>query len=297
MKQSYIEENGNMKLAIIILNYNTWELTAQFITKQLKKLNLPLNTTIVVIDNASTNNSAIELQRLSKQLNYVFLKSEKNGGYAAGNNIALRWAYEHGYDYGWVTNTDIEFDDSETIKNMLNIFAKDSRIAVVSPRVYTPSGMETNRNLYRPSVFDLTFGKMRFRRMGRTVPPSLKGIDDTYCYNYRSQGCCMAIDLKILNAIDYMDENTFLYMEEPILAEKLLLKGYREACALNSKVVHNHSTTVGSVAKRRQIFRWQNESANYYYRKYRHFNKLEIAMCTVFSWLYCRIVLKFRKFN
>lgn len=62
-----------------------------------------------------------------------------------------------------------------------------------------------------------------------------------------------------MHDVDYMDEGTFLYMEEPILAERLLLKGYKEACALKAKVVHAHSTTVASVAKRKQIYKWQNE--------------------------------------
>lgn len=289
--------NNESKLAIIILNYNTWELTHQFIRNQLSKLNLPRDTQIIVIDNASSNDSAIKLQQAAQQLDYVFIESKRNVGYAAGNNIAMEWAYEHGYKYGWITNTDIEFEDSETVNNMLEVFSKDPDIAVVSPRVFTKSGMETNRNLFRPSVYDLTFGKIHFRKKGRTVPQTLKGIDDTYCYNYRSQGCCMVVDLSILHQVNFMDEHTFLYMEEPILAERLKTIGVKEGCALNTIVVHNHSTTVASVAKRKQIYKWQIESEIYYYKQYRHFNGFQIWLCTCFTWLYFWVVMSMKRFN
>ena len=281
------------KLVIIILNYNSWQLTLSYIKNQLSKLNLPEDTQIIVVDNNSTNESADKL----KDGDYVFLQSKQNIGYAAGNNIGLRWAYEHGYNYAWVTNSDIQFEDSETALKMLDVFQKDSKIAVVSPRVYTPSGMETNRNLYRPSVYDLSFGKMQYRKSGRMMSPELKGADDSYCYNYRPQGCCMMVNLEAMQDVDYMDEHTFLYMEEPILAERLLLKDYKEACALNTKVIHAHSTTVASAAKRKQIYKWQNDSEIYYYKQYRHFNGFQIWLCTSFTWLYYWLIGSMKRFN
>ena len=286
-----------IKLAIIILNYNSWKLTLSYIKDQLSKLDLPEGTQIVVVDNASSNESAQKLQEASEDYHFQFLLSEKNIGYAAGNNIGLRWAYDHGFNYAWVTNSDIEFENPQTARLLLDVFTKDSKIGVVSPRVYTPSGMETNRNLYRPSVYDLSFGKLQYRKKGRMLSPELKGVDDTYCYNYRSQGCCMMVDLAIMHDVDYMDEGTFLYMEEPILAERLLLKGYKEACALKTKVIHAHSTTVSSVAKRKQIYKWQNDSEVYYYKKYRHFNGFQIWLSTSFTWLYYWVVLSMKRFN
>lgn len=285
------------KLAIIILNYNSWQLTLTYIENQLTKLDLPEGTQIIVVDNASSNDSAKKLQGAAEEYHFIFLQSKQNIGYAAGNNIGLRWAYDHGFNFAWVTNNDIQFEDPDTALKILDVFARDPKISVVSPRVYTPSGMETNRNLYRPSVYDLSLGKMQYRKKGRLLSPELKGVDDTYCYNYRSQGCCMMVDLAAMNDIDYMDEHTFLYMEEPILAERLLLKGYREACALDTKVIHAHSTTVASAAKRKQIYKWQNDSEVYYYKQYRHFNGFQIWLSTSFTWLQYWIIGSMKRFN
>lgn len=285
------------KLAIIILNYNSWKLTLKFINEQLSKVNLPKHTKIVVVDNNSSNDSLKHLEKMQKKYNYILLRSKGNNGYAAGNNIGLKWAFDNGFEYGLVANTDIIFENSEDINKMLSIFKMDSRVGVVSPRVFTSLGVEMNRNLFRPSVYDLTFGKIRYRKKGRTLPSELRGKNNDYCYNYRPQGCCMIVDLKKMNSINYMDEHTFLYMEEPILAEKLLRKRIKGACCLNVKIIHNHSTTVQSIAKQRQIYKWQNASEIYYYKKYRHFNYLEIKLCTAFTALYFYTFRKLKKFN
>ena len=156
------------KLAVIILNYNSWKLTINFIKKQLLNISLPKNTRIIVVDNNSSNDSLKHLEKLKIKYNYVLLSSNENNGYASGNNIGLKWAFDNGFEYGLVANTDIIFENSEDINKMLSIFKMDSRVGVVSPRVFTSSGVEMNRNLFRPSVYDLTFGKIRYRKKGRT---------------------------------------------------------------------------------------------------------------------------------
>lgn len=104
-----------------------------------------------------------------------------------------------------------------------------------------------------------------------------------YAYVYRPQGCCMVVDLKKINEVDYMDEYTFLYYEEPILAERLLMKKYRCACCLEAKVIHDHSRTVRSVLKKGKIIKTQNNSFKYYLKKYRKFNMLAVKLCEIFN--------------
>lgn len=288
----------NQRTAIIILNYNSWQLTIDIIENQLSKVRMAEGSCIVIVDNCSTNESVIELKkRFDKKNNCKILTSDQNGGYASGNNIGLRWAHENGYKYGWILNNDILLPEANILEEMIEVFECDDLIGVVSPKVFTPSGMETNRNLFRPSVFDLTFGKLRFRKLGRTIPDSLKGKKDSYCYNYRSQGCCMLVDLDIMSDVDYMDEHTFLYMEEPILAERLIAKGYKEACCLSTHAIHNHSATVKSEAAQKRVDRWQRESEMYYYLQYRHFSQISAKLCCWFTHLQTSTIGHIKRFN
>ena len=107
----------------------------------------------------------------------------------------------------------------------------------------------------------------------------------------------MLLNLEAAKKADYMDEHTFLYMEEPILAERLLNNGYKGACCLDVNVVHNHSTTVASVAKRKQIYKWQHDSEVYYYKKYRNFSKTSCLICTGFTAIYYYIIMRLKNFR
>lgn len=265
-----------MRVSYIILNYKTWKETVREIEQIAGLLNLKMQD-IIVVDNASPNDSSEMLEAYAKKTGIIFLKENENKGYAAGNNVGLRYSFEKGYDYAWILNNDILIEDSEILTKMLEVFDKDKMIAVVNPDVYTPDGRLCNRNSKRGNLWTATLGMLKFRN------DSFKVADNGgYGIIYRPQGCCMLVDLKKLDEIDYLDENTFLYVEEPILAERLLRKNYKCACALDTKVIHNHSTTVKSSLQRRKINQIKCQSNAYFLKTYRGYGKIRIFLCNFF---------------
>lgn len=272
-----VQKLEKSKIAIIILNYNSWEDTIAEIDLCYGLLNVQYED-IIVVDNASPNNSAQMLHEASISRGFHFIESSCNKGYAAGNNIGLQYAYEHSYRYGWILNNDIVIEDKEIVQKLFDVFQKDASIAVVNPDIYAPNGHMYNRDSKRPTFFDYTIGINKYRKIGRQIHDL-----GNYGYIYRPQGCCMMVDLEKMHEIDFMDENTFLYVEEPILAERLLIKGYRCACCLNAKIIHNHSSTVKSVFAKRKIRQFNNKSFRYYLEEYREFNRVQIAICCFFN--------------
>lgn len=262
-------------LAIIILNYNSWKDTYQEV-QLIKRLFVKENYQIIIVDNQSTNDSYEQLSRLNEN-KYILLESEKNDGYASGNNIGLRYAKEKGYKFAWILNNDILFEDELLIKKMENVLEQHQDIAIVNPDIYSPDGYLFNRDSIRPNVWDFTFGMIGYKKKGREV----KNLGD-YGYIYRPQGCCMMVSLDLLNKVDYMDEHTFLYCEELILAERLLKKGYKCALCLEGKVIHNHSKTVKSVLKNRQLNKIKCDSFKYYLKEYRKYSGWKRMLCMMF---------------
>lgn len=265
------------KLAIVILNYKSYQETLN----EAKLCNDLLGVAyedVIIIDNASPNDSAEVLSKASKEQGFIFIKSDENSGYAAGNNIGLRCAFEHGYRYAWILNNDIIIKDKAIIEKLISVFHSDNTVAVVNPDIYAPDGHMYNRDSKRPNFFDLTLGMYKYKKAGREVN-DIGG----YAYVYRPQGCCMMVDLKKISEIGYMDEHTFLYVEEPILAERLLKKEYRCACCLTTSIIHNHSVTVKSTFDKKRIRKMNNESNEYYLCTYRGFNKLQIKICCWFN--------------
>lgn len=267
----------NNELAIVILNYKSFRETLDEVMLCNRLLGVPFGN-IIAVDNASPNESAEVLDRTAKELGFVFIQSEKNSGYAAGNNIGLRYAYDHDYKYAWILNNDIIIEDKDIIEKLISVFKADCNVAVVNPDIYAPDCHMYNRDAKRPTFFDYTLGIMNYSKVGRIVEDR-----GGYAYIYRPQGCCMMVDLEKTNEVDFMDEHTFLYVEEPILAERLLEKGYRCACNLESSIIHNHSVTVKSSFDKKKIRKMNNESFSYYLRKYREFNKMQIKICCAFN--------------
>ena len=100
----------------------------------------------------------------------------------------------------------------------------------------------------------------------------------------------MLVDLKKMQEVDYMDERTFLYSEELILAERLLEVGYRCACCTNTSIIHNHSKTVKKNIDKKRIYKVQMESFRYYLEKYRKYKTLKRNICCLFYYLKLRLL-------
>lgn len=266
-------------VAVIILNFKSWQETIQEADICNEFLGIDYEN-IIIVDNASPNDSYVNLKSTSKEKNFILIKSENNNGYAAGNNIGMRYAYKVGYKYAWILNNDILINDKEIVTKLTDVFKKDSSVAVVNPDIYAPDGHMYNRDSIRPDFFDLTFGMLNYKKKGRKIEDR-----GGYSYIYRPQGCCMMVDLNKMNEIDYMDEHTFLYVEEPILAERLMQKNYKCACCIATSIIHNHSTTVKSVFAKNKIRKMNNESFKYYLKQYRKFNIVKTNICLFFNYL------------
>ena len=267
-------------VSIIILNYNTWEDTLNEVENVHEVLNVPYKD-IIVIDNQSTNDS----KRYLKGKDFVFIESDENGGYAKGNNIGLRYSYDNGYKYSLILNNDIIIDDKNLLSKLKDVMLNNQSVAVVNPDIVSPKGYLYNRNSKRPSFLDLTFGMLLYKRIGRHID-----LIDNYGYIYRPQGCCMLVDLEKMKKVDYFDEYTFLYNEELILAERLLKKGFKCACRIDTKVIHNHSKTINSNIRKNVIIKLQQEGFQYYLEQYRCFNNVEIKMSLLFNYLKYRLL-------
>lgn len=265
-----------MKIAVILLNYMAYRETLREISL-LKPVLEGYDAEIVVVDNASCDESGRVLRECATG-KYTFIQAKENRGYAAGNNIGLRYAKEQGAKYAWVLNSDILFPDVNILKKMLRIFAMRQDVAAVSPDVYSPEGYLYNREAIRPTWVDMTFGMFRYRKKGRGIQKAKKG----WLYVYRMQGCCFLADLEKLENCGFLDENTFLYYEEPILAERLLRNGYRCVCCSRTRVIHNHSVSVVKSIGKSGYRKNYRKSYSYYIEEYRKFSLWQQWLCKLF---------------
>ena len=262
------------ELAIIILNYNTYEMTINLVN-MLLDICPQSNCKIIVVDNASPNKSAEKLREVAQNSNtFVFLESKKNQGYAAGNNIGLQYAIQQGYKYSLLLNNDIEIDSYIQIQNMLDLISRDASIGAVSPRIIGKDGKKDPPIYFKkPSFFDLSLG-IRFNHRQRYLFDENRNVRI-----YAPRGSCVLLVNRYIEQIGFLDEATFLYYEEPILAERLAK--IRKTCWLcgDSCVIHNHAVTISKSITKNAIIKTVSNSYKYYLSEYRKFNIVQIAIC------------------
>ena len=265
-----------MKLAIVILNYNTFVLTLKFISN-LRRIGEKRDFDLIVVDNNSNNESQDVLERESLKQNFALLLNDTNSGYAAGNNVGIKQAIENGADYILVANNDIELNSFSVIDNMIALMKENERIGAVSPKII---GIDNKKDppIYfkRPSLWDLSFGIISFNKK------RFKFDDNSVIKVYAPRGSFMLLRATSIQKAGYLDENTFLYYEEPILAERMKTIGLECWHYGTEYVVHNHGETIKSTYKRKNICAVLLKSQKYYLKHYRHMNALSIWLCSLF---------------
>lgn len=269
------------KIAFVILNYNTYDMTLKLVNNIERIIPDRADVEIIVVDNKSTNESATVLDNASKKRGrYYFIANDKNAGYAAGNNIGIKYAINNGAEYIIVTNNDIEIESYDTIKKMVGLMRVNKQIGAISPQIVSKDGKK-DPPLYvsKPTFWDMTFGiilshKKRFQFN-----------ENKNCKIYAPRGSFMLLRALMMQQIDYLDEGTFLYYEEPILAERLNTINAECWFCGDAKVIHNHGKTITTSIKKKQTCKILCESFDYYLKKYRKFGLFKRKSCVSFRWM------------
>lgn len=262
--------NANMpSVLIVILNYGTYDLTLKMIQEIKDKLEYD-NYSILVIDNCSPNESAKILGRESKKLGYHFIANCENKGYAAGNNIGIHYAISQMYKYSWIINNDLVLTDHNILIKLVKVAEENESVACVGPKITDLNGNIVAPYIERPTRWSQTLG-IGIAKKKRIAHCLTSGIV------YRVYGCCMLVKNSTIQKADFMDERTFLYCEEDILAERLLkINAYSYYCA-EADVIHLESMTVNKWNKgKTQLV---IKSMDLYLKEYLHYGIVSRFLC------------------
>ncbi|MEE1598205.1 glycosyltransferase family 2 protein [Acidaminococcus fermentans] len=262
---------GEPKVLIVILNYKTPQLTLNLVDA-LKKIHYQAFD-IMVIDNDSPDDSAKILGKYAQEKGFILYSNHVNAGYAAGNNIGIRYAIHHGYRYTWILNSDVLLLDLDVLKLMVQRAEEDAHIGVVGPLIINRDDTEVGPYLYRPTLWRSTLGIFADKRNRMNHIHTAGSV-------YRVYGCCMLLKNEAMEKCDCMDERTFLYSEEDILAERLLKYGYYAYYEPTTRVKHNESSSMRTLTleqirrKDKEIFK----SRALYYKEYLKYNSFKIQL-------------------
>lgn len=230
-----------MKIAAILLNYNSADDCRKSVGYLLKQRDVELE--IVIVDNASRPDDAEAVRALCAEHSLTFIAADSNRGYNAGNNIGLRYAWERGYRYALIANPDMEFPDPTYLSRLASTLEAHPDAVAAGSDIVTPEGVHQNPKRRDETDWRGSFGwiKQLFSRRAATVdvPDWIENpLQSKYCRCLN--GCCLMLRMDYIESIGYFDERTFLYGEEPILGRRIELDGRKMYYFADATAVHDH---------------------------------------------------------
>ena len=271
----------SMQLSCVILNYNDAETTEKLV---MQIADYDVLHQIIVVDNASTDDSLERLRKLESDANASqsckvrVISADHNGGYGSGNNLGVRCGAEQGATHVLIANPDVVFSE-QSLKAMLAIFARHPEVGIVTTRIRDARFPNLKNGWPLRSFIRelLSMGPVSRRLLGKTFDyPDSYFAGRSAVYVGAVHGSMLMVDTeKFLEAGGY-DEGIFLYEEEQVLGRRMQNAGYRSVLLLNQHYDHEHSASISksfSDAMKRQ--RLRDESTLYYMKHYLHISPLQ----------------------
>ncbi|MBP6610817.1 MAG: glycosyltransferase family 2 protein [Paludibacter sp.] len=191
---------------------------------------------IYLIDNSPTATAHFET------LNAHYLFNNKNIGYGAAHNIALRKSITQDADYHLVVNSDIQFKPAilEQIVLFMNL---NTDIGHLMPKVFYPSGEIQYLCKLIPTPFDLIFRRFVPKQWTKKQQERFElrhtGYNRVMDVPYLS-GCFMLLRVCSLKEVELFDERFFMYPEDIDLTRRMHEK-YRTVFYPEVSVIHAHA--------------------------------------------------------
>ena len=294
----------NHIVGIVVVAYRNPAMTEKFVLYELSKIKIHYR--LIVINVASNEKDSLLLAERCK-LSFVgrgedtscgqkiLIWTPDNLGYARGNNLGVSYLLKFGpkCDFYLFTNDDIEIRSYNIIESLITISLSDSQIAGIGPRVVCLDGHEGSpqRKYYSPwqimrehftTRMHLNLYQTKKERNRKPVPPEGPV--------YWVSGAFMLVKAYWFEKVGGFDEDTFLYYEEPILAERFKAYNAYFYYYPNVSVIHYEGGSSKAGPHKKIVI---DQSRLIYYDKYMHENYLTM---TVFR-LYCilkRIILSLK---
>ncbi|MBS5951741.1 MAG: glycosyltransferase family 2 protein [Clostridium sp.] len=233
----------NESLSIVILNYKNYEMTIKCVDKLIEN---KFKFNIVIVDNNSKNGSFEKLNKEYRNItNIVVLSSNNNKGYAAGNNIGIRYIKENiKSEYVCIMNPDIIIEDKHLFYNLINKIERHNLQGI--------TGLQITNNVFDSTTLGWklpTFSKiiiLNSKFISKLLKPvnyshyEVESKEDSLAIVDVMPGCFFIMDMNIFETIGYFDENTFLYYEENILSHKAKKIDCKFGVSLNDIYIHDH---------------------------------------------------------
>ena len=275
-----------MDLSVVIVNYQTFELTRNTINS-IFEYEHPFSLEVLVVDNASGDDSLSRLQEYFKD-KVKFIASDENRGFAAGNNQALKIAKGK---YVLLLNSDTIVMEN-TLENIYDYMDKHTDVGATGCRVLLENG-DLDKACKRsfPNVKNSFFRLFHIPLKSSDANYNLTNLPDDGVYEIDClTGAFMFIRSETLSDVGFLDETFFMYGEDIDLCFRIKEAGWKIIYYGKSKITHLKGA---SSKKQKSKLIYEFYRAMYiYYKKHHASESFFLTNLVVYFGIFVLCVLK-----
>lgn len=232
-----------MDVSIIIVNYNTKQLTLQCIDSIYENTN-GVSFEIIVVDNNSSDGSQ---ELLSRDNRIIFIEAGENLGFGRANNLGITKS----------SGKYIFFLNSDTIllNNALQYFFDfcenfNGKIGGVGCFLENDKGDNIHSYANYPSLqtvlcgFFIAFLSKFSNKITKAKNENSKKTKEYFFVDYVT-GADLFVDRKVIEKYGAFDPDFFMYFEETEMQKRWNKNGYKSAIIRKPRIIHLEGCSVG----------------------------------------------------
>ncbi|NJP19878.1 MAG: glycosyltransferase family 2 protein [Hydrococcus sp. CRU_1_1] len=290
------------KILIVIVNYRTPTLTIDCLHSLVNEVQSLNTISVVIIDNNSGDRSLEQIEAAINAEGWrnwaTTIAGDRNGGYAYGNNLAIRPALDssHPPDYIVLLNPDT-IVRSGAIKTLVDFMEEHPHIGIAGSRLEDPDGTpQCSAFRFHTHLSELNSG-LRLGIVSKLLckwiiaPP----VSDVTCKTDWVAGASMIIRREVFEAVGLLDEDYFMYYEEVDFCLQAKKAGWDCWYVPESRVVHlvgqSSGVTNTKVPPKRRPQYWFDSRRRYFLKNH----GASYAVLADFFWLFSFIIWRGRR--
>lgn len=220
-------------VSIVTVNYNQGKVTHELLLS-IENLSYK-EIEVIIVDNGSKKDCFF-LRHSYNIKDVRVIRSEKNLGFAGGNNLAINEAKG---DYLFFVNNDTEITP-DSIQPLLQRFKLDPRIGIISPKIKYFHNSEIIQYAGYTKISPLTARNSCIGHMEED-----NGQHDVATETHYAHGAAMMVKKEVITVVGRMPELFFLYYEELDWCEQIKRKNFKIYFEPSAVVYHKESISVG----------------------------------------------------
>jgi len=248
------------ELSIIILTWNTAEITKKCVLSIEKYLKNKIDYEIIVADNNSTDNTQKTFQKL-KSVRYI--RHSQNFGFSKGNNLAAQKARGQ---YFFFLNSDMELVDSDLV-NMLQYFKKHPKIGIIGP-AFLNTDLTPQGSVFPPQTIQNAFKEFW---LGKSTYSKYSPKTEKPTKVWSISGGAILIRQSLFKKIGGWNTKYFMFYEDLDLCRQVRKHGQKIYYYPKLKVVHHHGASGKNLTDTDNQWRRLIPSSKLYHGHLKHY--------------------------